>query len=184
MIIVHVNADHNRRQHLRYPRVVKELVLQKRIQPDGLPDRSRKAIKNKATRASASRADAGCTISQTRSSGHQVAALHIGFGLESQARCRADIIAQQVTGGDLRDPKCRQIRLACVPLPAPGGPSNTIGPMLRESSAIELAPCISTFSPYRQLAIPLDGRYGFPSSTIITRCGGRECGHCAGVNPS
>src|SRR5579863_4290970 len=31
-------------------------------------------------------------------------------------------------------PYCSEIRLACVPLPAPGGPSNTIGPIICEAS--------------------------------------------------
>jgi hypothetical protein len=50
------------------------------------------------------------------------------------------------------------MRLACVPLPAPGGPSNTTGPTSREvSCAIELAKASRTKFP---VSLP----QGFPDA--------------------
>ena len=68
--------------------------------------------------------------------GDVLAAVHVGTRLDAQARSGLHVLAQDVARGDLRDVEVVDERWACVPFPAPGGPSSTsrIGPYFRKPS--------------------------------------------------
>ena len=90
----------------------------------GLGDRPREAVEEEPAVASASRVRSSMRP-MTTSSGTRRAGRHLRdqVGRELPRRLGR---AEHVAGGDLRRcPNAAQTTFACVPLPAPGGPTNT-----------------------------------------------------------
>lgn len=55
---------------------------------------------------------------------HQVTGIQVAFGFHAELGALFDVAPEEFAGGDLRIPSFSASFTACVPLPAPGGPSN------------------------------------------------------------
>src|SRR5579864_8953543 len=101
LIIIHLDTDDNRQPRRPYS-IVKELELQKRIQPDGLGLSSRKTVQNKAA----------LRIRLTQTPGHNVTNHVIGNQLASgddlahlkaKGRTLLHMLPEEIPGRNLRD---------------------------------------------------------------------------------
>src|SRR5262249_19871310 len=126
-IIVHVDADTNR-QPFAARHVVKELVLQKSIQPSGLSRRAWKPIQNES-------AFAVC-LPQTLGHhaihelvGNQVTASHDVSGFNPYWCAALHLLAQNVTGGNLRHAVVLGDTLGLRALAGAGRTRQDVGPV-------------------------------------------------------
>src|SRR5712692_6821239 len=99
-IIVHVHKDHNR-QALAMG-VVKELMLEKSVEPTGLGRGARKTIEHK-TAIAISLPQPGSDHVANQVVRHQLTAGHNGLGLLTQLRASSHVVTQNVSSGDLWD---------------------------------------------------------------------------------
>src|ERR1700722_499305 len=102
LIIIHIDADHNRQTEPVSVRFLKDLALKKSSQPARLPRGAREAIKNEAPFAIDIPQPVGYHLTN-QIIRNQFAASNNLFGLFPQLGPTLHVRSQDVSGGDLRD---------------------------------------------------------------------------------